>query len=338
MPDSTLADPEQRIADLERQLAERDAKLAEAGEQQAAIAEVLQVINSSPGSLAPVFEAMLEKAMRLCEGSFGSLWTLGGDRFRPIAHHGLPPLYAEYLSREVPAAGPGTGRARLLAGERYAQILDLADDEPYRNGEPHRRALVDLGGARTALLVSLRRDDAVVGFIMIYRQEVRPFTEKQIALLQSFAAQAVIAMENARLLTETREALEQQTAAAEVLQVINSSPGDLQPVFEAILEKAHSLCGVASGARQLYDGEKFRAVATNGLPEPLAKLLRDGLSPGSSQQRVVAGEADVIHIADLAASDSPRARHVAEIGGVRTLLYVALRKDQRLLGVISVAL
>ena len=134
---------------------------------------------------------------------------------------------------------------------------------------------------------------------------------------------------------EREEALEQQTATAEVLQVINSSPGDLAPVFGAILEKAHTLCGVASGALQLYDGEKFRAVATNGLPEPLAKWLRDGWPPGSSQQRVVAGEADVIHIADLAASDSPRARYVAEIGGVRTLLYVALRKDQKLLGVIS---
>jgi class 3 adenylate cyclase len=134
---------------------------------------------------------------------------------------------------------------------------------------------------------------------------------------------------------ERDEGLAREAAVAEVLGVINSSPGELQPVFEAILEKAHSLCGVASGALQLYDGEKFRAVATNGLPEPLAKLLRDGLSPGSSQQRVVAGEADVIHIADLAASDSPRARHVVEIGGVRTLLYVALRKDQKLLGVIS---
>jgi hypothetical protein len=136
---------------------------------------------------------------------------------------------------------------------------------------------------------------------------------------------------NAELQRRLDEALQRETATAEVLQVINSSPGDLAPVFDAILEKAHNLCGVASGALQLYDGEKFRAVATNGLPEPLAEWLRDGWPPGSSQQRVVAGEADVIHIADLAASDSPRARYVAEIGGVRTLLYVALRKDQKLL-------
>ena len=315
----------------------------EALEQQTATAEVLGVINSSPGSLAPVFEAMLEKAMRLCEASFGSLWTLGGDRFRPVAHHGLPPPYAEYLSREVPAAGPGTGRARLLAGEPYAQILDLADDEPYRNGEPHRRALVDLGGARTALLVSLRRDDAVVGFIMIYRQEVRPFSDKQIALLQNFAAQAVIAMENARLLTQTREALEQQTATAEVLEAINASPGDLAPVFGALLDKALRLCEASLGYLLTYDGEGLLPVANRGHPAFSAWVREQGKiapEPGTINARIVAGET-AIQIADAADDPSYRAntamrRAVVEIGGFRTLLAVALRKDNALLGVIHI--
>src|SRR5262249_17460996 len=150
-------------------------------EQQTATAEVLGVINASPGDLAPVFDAMLEKAMRLCEAAFGTLWTLAGDRFRPVAHRGVPERYAEYLQRDVPVAGPGTGRARLLAGEPFVHTLDLADEEPYRVGEPHRRAVVNLGGARTALLMPLHKDGALIGNFIIYRQEVRPFTDKQIA-------------------------------------------------------------------------------------------------------------------------------------------------------------
>src|SRR6516225_2377353 len=197
------------IGGRETKVARLKRALKEAQEQQAATAEVLQVINSSPGDLAPVFDAMLEKAMSLCEASFGSLWTLDGDRFHPVAHRGLPARYAEYLRRDVPTAGTGTGRARLLAGAAFAHIANLAGDEPYRAGAPHRRALVDLGGARTALLVPLRRDDTVSGLIMIYRQEVRPFMDKQIALLQTFAAQAVIAMENARLLGELSERTDQ---------------------------------------------------------------------------------------------------------------------------------
>jgi GAF domain-containing protein len=308
----------------------------EALEQQTATAEVLQVINASPGDLAPVFAAMLEKAMRLCEAAYGMLWTYDGGAFRAAALHGVPPLYAESVSGQAfrPTPDGRSAFAQLAAGSNFVRFLDVAAEEAYQE-TPGARTLVELGGVRTMMVVALRKDTTLLGAITAYRQEVRRFTDKQIALLQNFAAQAVIAMENARLLTETREALEQQTATAEVLQVINSSPGDLAPVFDAILQKAHTLCSVASGALQLYDGEVFRAVATHGLPEPLAKWLRDGWPPGASQQRVIAGEADVIHTADLAASNSPRARHIVEIGGIRTLLYVALRKDQKLLGVIS---
>ena len=321
------------IADLQDQVGTLARELKKAREQQTATAEVLQVINSSPGNLTPVFDAMLERAMSLCEASFGSLWTLDGDRFRPVAHHGLPARYAEYLKQDVPAAGTGTGRARLLAGEALAHIADLADDEPYRTGEPHRRALVDLGGARTALLVPLRRDDMVSGFIMIYRQEVRPFLDAQIALLQNFAGQAVIAMENARLLTETRETLERQIAMAEVLQVINSSAGDLAPVFDAILQKAHALCGANHGSLQLYDGEKFYAVAVLSQSEPLASRLREGYVPGPKHpvRLLLAGE-DYIHVHDLAAVDDPMARATVEEGGIRTMLSVALRRNNELLG------
>jgi GAF domain-containing protein/anti-sigma regulatory factor (Ser/Thr protein kinase) len=313
----------------------------EALEQQTATAEVLGVINASPGDLAPVFEAMLEKAMRLCEAAFGTLWTYDGDRFRSVAQHGVPAAYAEFLAHNAPAAGPGTGRARILQGERFVHVADLAGEEPYRAGDPHRRALVDLGGARTGLIMPLRKDEAVIGFIMIYRQEMRSFSEKQIALLQNFAAQAVIAMENARLITETREALEQQTATAEVLQVINSSPGDLTPVFDAILEKAHTLCGAAQGALVTYDGENLRALALRGVPEPFARVLREPFRPhpGNPVTALVRGER-LVHVLDVAAiaaqasSDNAVPRAAAELGGVRTLLAVPLRKDDALLGLI----
>jgi adenylate cyclase len=330
-------------ADLRDQVGTLARELKEAREQQTATAEVLQVINSSPGNLAPVFDAMLEKAMSLCEASFGSLWTLDGDRFVPVAHHGLPARYAEYLRGDVPAAGVGTGRARLLAGAAFAHIADLADDEPYRTGEPHRRALVDLGGARTALLVPLRRDDKVSGFIMIYRQEVRPFVDEQIVLLQTFAAQAVIAMENARLLTETREALEQQTATAELLQIINSSPGDLKPVFEAILEKSLSLCEASFGLMNTYDGERFLRAAQRGLP-PAFNEWRDA-NPVSSVgipeafQRLIAGDR-VVHRVDVRMSEAypsdPNVRALVDLAGARTEMIVPLRRGHTVCGMVTI--
>jgi len=309
----------------------------EALEQQTATSEVLQVINSSPGDLAPVFDAMIENALRLCGGSFGELRTYDGDRFRLAATHGVPTAYVEHYARDDSGVyGPGTGPARILAGERVVHIADLIATEPYQRGDPDRVALVDLGGARAYLLVPLLKDGAVLGYIMIYRMEVGSFTDKQIALLQNFAAQAVIAIENARLITETREALKQQTATAEVLQVINSSPGDLTPVFDAILEKAHSLCGIAQGSLELYDGERFRAVAVRGLSDAFADMLREG-SPASDNPatRPLIDGSRFTHIRDLAETDYSITRSAVELDAARTLLCVPLRRDDALLGMIA---
>jgi GAF domain-containing protein len=307
----------------------------EALEQQTATAEVLQVINSSPGDLAPVFDAMIEKAMRLCEVAFGVLLTYDGSSFQTVAARGIPAEFAEFLKQPIRPA-PGNAASRVVAGEAVVHITDLRTDEATRRADPARRAVIEKGGGRTQLIVALRKDNALLGIFVVYRTEVRPFTDRQIALLQNFAAQAVIAMENARLLTETREALEQQTATAEVLGVINSSPGELRPVFDAILEKAHRLCGATCGTLQFYDGETFRAVATRGVSEDFAERVRQGyLASGRSIIHPLLEGARFIQIPDWADVDDPIGQAVVELEGVRTGLLIPLRRDNTLLGMIS---
>jgi GAF domain-containing protein len=334
-PDSTSADAEQLIADLRHRLAEREAELAEALEQHTATAEVLQVINSSPGDLTPVFDAILDKAHTLCGAEFGSLFLYDGKHFRAIASHGVPEALASRL-REGIGANDSRGSQQLIAGAPFAHIHDSALEE-----RAVYRGMDMVSSHRTLLSVPLRKCDALLGMIVAGRLEVRPFTDKQIALLQNFAAQAVIAIENARLITETREALEQQTATAEVLQVINSSPGDLAPVFDAILEKAHNLCGAKYGVLQLYEDEKFHAVAAHGYPEKLEQLMRRPYSPepNSPVHALLHGEA-LVEIPDViahqAVAPNPRAEAAIAVG-LRSVLFLPLRRDSQLLGMITAA-
>ncbi len=270
------ADLQQSYAELEQRVADRTAELSESLDQQTATAEVLGVINSSPGDIAPVFDAILEKATRLCEASRGQLATFDGELFCFVAVHGESGVAEGNFALGATRPEIGVTWPRIVRGESIAHIVDVMDTDLYRAGHEGARRFVDVGGGRTMLTVALRMDDVLLGALTVYRQEVRPFSDKQIALVQNFAAQAVIAMENARLITETREALEQQTATAEVLQVINSSPGDLKPVFDAMLEKAMRLCEAAFGHLMTYDGERFHVVTVSGVPELAEFLVRFG--------------------------------------------------------------
>ena len=268
---------------LLNELRQRTTDLTESLEQQTATSEVLKVISSSPGDLQPVFEAMLANATRLCEAKFGVLYRSEGDALRAVALYGAPLAYAEERRRNpIVRPHPETTLGRAVATKQTVQMADVLKvphyfDPPSGYTGPQ---LPKLAGARTVLAVPMCKDDELVGIIAIYRQEVRPFTDKQIELVTNFAAQAVIAIENTRLLNELRqrttdltESLEQQTATSKVLEVISRSAFDLQAVFETVAESSVRLCGADRAFIFRFDGELLRMAVAFNAPQELKDFI-----------------------------------------------------------------
>ena len=323
----------------------RTRELTELLEQQTATSDVLQVISSSPDQLQPVFQAVMENATRLCQAKFGLLWLAEGDMFRSVALHGLPAELVEARRREpLVQMAPVTGVGRVVTTKQLLHIEDLTQEPGYLERNPRSVAIVELGGARSAIFAPMLKDSELLGVIVIYRQEVGRFPDRQIELVKNFAAQAVIAIENTRLLNELRqrtddlsEALEQQTATSEVLAAISSSPGELEPVFRAMLENAVRICEAKFGVLNLHENGALRMGAMHNVPSAFADFLQQGRgaykpTPGSLLDRVMRTK-EVGHIADNAAEAAGRA---ATLGGARSIICVPMLKENELIGTISI--
>jgi two-component system, NtrC family, sensor kinase len=318
-------------ARLLNELRQRTDDLTEALEQQTATSEVLQVISSSPGELEPVFQTMLENATRICDAKFGTMFRFDGEAFHPMAMVNTPPALTSFLrqrGRFVPETG--NGLHRVWTSKKVVHTLDDA-------ASPISTAPARLAGARTYLGVPMLKDEELVGVIVIYRQEVRAFTEKQIELVKNFAAQAVIAIENTRLLNELRESLQQQTATAEILKVISRSMLELQPVFDALVENAVKLCEAERAFLFRYDGELLRSAATYNVTAELREFVeRNPIAPGSrSISARAALQRRTVHVPDVQA-DPGFAYALRDEKPIRTLVAVPMLKGDELLGTITI--
>jgi len=326
------------------EIARLTSELNEASEQQTATSEVLQVISRSPGDLEPVFATMMEKAVRICGASFGNIYRWDGQALNIVASHNSAAAFVEQRRQEPFRPSPINPVGQMIASKKTVHVHDMAETQAYLSGDPVAVASVNIMGARTGLAVPMLKDNELIGAFTLGRQEVRDYSERQIALVTNFANQAVIAIENARLLNELRqrtadltEALEQQTASAEVLRIISSSPGELEPVFQAILENAIRLCEAKCGALYRFDALHFSFAAEVGTQPELADFQRQRgpfLPPENSLLDRVMQTKQVGHTADNAADPVPGP--LTRLGGSRSIVIVPMLRDDQLIGTFHV--